>query len=348
MPNDLKIKFRKANESMKVLAFANITFKGMKIPGFKIAKSKFNNELVAYPPSKKIGYNKYQETVGLLPEDKKYITEEIIKEYKIFKLEGKVKVDKMVKKREYFISSIHLNLLFHFYRFHKNEITEIRLWFIARNILDVKGIGFVDIKELAKLADVKIPYLKMICRKSIQFNGLYKNRLYYKSQNKLMRLHKLYISKGKIRQEKITKKFSKLFTSKKTFEGYVCKCYMENDLDKRFNNKITKGRICYQTMADYFNITRRTAISNIMASDSKKSKNIISYPYYRFKNKGEFTNWMIHNMETVINGHRVEDNPFSYYIGRIDKNNYCLIQHLPNIYKFTGFLLVDARTYKGK
>jgi len=123
---------------------------------------------------------------------------------------------------------------------------------------------------------------------------------------------------------------------------------MENDLNKKYKHKITKGRISYQIMADYFGISRRTAISNIKMSDAKYSTNIVPYPTYKFKSKTEFSNWLLHNMDRIINSHRVSDNLSSYYIRKNGKNNYHLIQTLPNIFKFTGFLLVNAITHKGK
>jgi len=349
MTNDIKIKFQKTNENMKVSVFATITFKGIKIPGFKIVESKYSDELIIYLPSKKAGKNKYIETVKLSNEDRNFVTEEIKEEYEKFKLDKKTdKVKREVKKKIFFVTSIRLNLLFHFYRHHKKEITEVRLWFIARNILDVKRGGYVNIKELSKSANIKTAYLKKICRRSNLFGGMDKCRVYYKSQNKLMRMHKLYISKGKIRQEKITKKFSRMFKSKKAFESYISKCYMENDLNKKYKYKITKGRISYQIMADYFGISRGTAISNIGISDAKYSPNIVSYPTYRFKSKKEFSNWLLRNIDRIIDNHRVGDNLNSYYLRKIDRNNYCLTQTLPNIHKFTGFLLVNAMTHKGK
>ncbi len=349
MTDNIKIKIKKANEYTKISAFVTVTLRGVKIPDFKIVESKYDNGVIVYLPSKKTGRNKYTETVKLSNQDKNLVTEEIRKEYEEFKLGKKTdKVKREVKKKTFFITSIRLNLLFHFYRFHKEEITDVRLWFISRNILDTKGGGYVDIKELSKLADIEIAYLRKICRRSNLFGGMDKYRVYYRSQNKLMRMHKLYISKGKIRQEKITKKISRMFKSKKVFEGYISKCYMENDLNKKYGYKITAGRISYQIMADYFGISRRTSISNIKMSNAKYSTNIVSYPNYRFKSKKEFFNWLLHNMDRIINGHRVGNNLNSYYVRKNGKNNYYLIQTLPNIYKFTGFLLVNAMTYKGK
>jgi len=347
MTNDIKIK--KANEHTKVSAFATITLRGVKIPDFKIVESKYDNGIIIYPPSKKIGKNKYIGTIKLLSEDKILVTKEIKREYEKFKLEKKTdRAKKEIKKKLFFISSIRLNLLFHFYRHHKKEITATRLWFIARNILDIKGGGYVDIKELSKLANIEVVYLKKICRGSNLFGGMDKYRVYYRSQNKLMKLHRLYISKGKIRKEKITKKFSRMFKSKKAFESYISKCYMENDLNKKYKFKVTAGKISYQIMADHFGISRRTAISNIKTSNAKYSINIVSYPNYRFKSKKEFSNWLLRNMDKVISVHRISENPHSYYIKKVNNNDYCLIQNLPNIFKFTGFLLVNAKTNKGK
>jgi len=301
MTNDIKIKIKKANEYTKVSAFATVTLRGVKIPDFKIVESKYDNGMIIYPPSKKTGKNKYIETIKLLSEDKRLVTKEIKRKYEKFKIEKKTdKTKQGIKKKIFFISSIRLNLLFHFYRHHKKEVTATRLWFIARNILDIKGGGYVDIKELSKLADIEIVYLRKICRRSNLFGGMDKYRVYYRSQNKLMRLHKLYISKGKIRQEKITKKFSRMFRSKKVFESYISKCYMENDLNKKYKHKITKGRISYQIMADYFGISRGTAISNIKMSDAKYSTNIVSHPTYKFKSKNEFSNWLLNNVDKII------------------------------------------------
>jgi len=203
MTNDIKIKIKKANEYTKVSAFATVVLRGVKIPDFKIVESKYDDGIIIYPPSKKIGKNKYTETVKLSNQDRNLVAEEMKKEYEKFRIEKKTdKTRKEIKKKIFFISSIRLNLLFHFYRHHKKEITEIRLWFIARNVLDVKGGGYVDIRELSKLADIEIVYLRKICRRSNLFGGVDKYRVYYRSQNKLMRMHKLYISKGKITKKK--------------------------------------------------------------------------------------------------------------------------------------------------
>ena len=83
-------------------------------------------------------------------------------------------------------------------------------------------------------------------------------------------------------------------------------------------------------------------------SDAKYSPNIVSYPTYRFKSKKEFSNWLLHNVDKIIDDHRVGDNLSSYYIRKNGKNDYHLIQTLPNIFKFSGFLLVNATTHKGK
>ena len=123
---------------------------------------------------------------------------------------------------------------------------------------------------------------------------------------------------------------------------------MENDLDKKYKYKVTRGRISYCIMADYFQISRNTAISNIKISNSKHDKNIIYYHKYKFKNEKEFRYWLNHNSELVINGYRVSDNFHSYRMKKIDENNYILIQQFPNIFQFTGFSLVSARTFKGK
>ena len=246
---------------------------------------------------------------------------------------GKIMESKIIK--------IHLPILFHFYREHKECITELRIWLIARYILDTNGSGKASFDELKKISNLSSDYLLRICKKTGFFWGIKKEIVYYKSANRIAKKHRINI-KRKIRGDKFTKKFIKQFISKKKFLGFITKAYFEIDLDKKFKNKITKGRIGYQNTANHFNISKLTAITNIKNSNAKVFKNIKEFKNIRFKTKNEFGNWLLNNMESEINGYIISKNPNSYRI-KFDPKGYYLTQQLPNIYKFTGVFLVNTR-----
>ena len=351
----MKITIRKNNgdSNSKIVAIATVEIApGIKVSGFKIFKSKYDNKLIVYLPSRKVGSSKFLDLVKLSNEKECIIKKEIIEKYRELLLkENSKKATRIIPR----IISVRLNILFHYYRHHKNEneMTAIRILFIAKNVVDEKRRGCVDINQLCKATGIQRPYLKKICRRSNLFRGVTSSDIYYSSTKKITRKHRLYFSKGKIRGEKLTKKFIKQFRNKKNFEGYICKCYMENDLDKkyRYKNKLTKGRIGYEMMAEYFKISRRTAISNIKISGAKKIKNVVDYRYKNeliFKSYSKFNNWLLRNMETYIGGHVVGNNPKSYFLKKIGKNRYCLAQNLPLIFKFTGVFLANAGIKRGK
>jgi len=238
-----------------------------------------------------------------------------------------------------------LNIIFHIYRNHKQELTSFRAWFVARYIIDISGTGYAVTEDVCRAVNMKSEHLLRKCKKSCLFSGGTSDRLYYKSLIKLLREHKLP-HKLCIRGEKLTKVFMKQFREKKTFISYITKCYVERDLDPRWKKRITRGRISYQAVADYFKISRKTAITNIKRSIPKRYKNRRRYYHIKFNYKKQLGNWILNNMKTIIDGRRVEDNPNSYQV-EWKNGSYILVQDLPNIYKFTGVFL-ESRRIKGQ
>lgn len=231
-------------------------------------------------------------------------------------------------------------MLFYIYRFEKNKLTELRLWFISRYILDNLGAGSVFVDDLSRLAKLSSRYLLRICSNSVFFIRIKNGNLYYRSVTGLGRIFGL--PKSLIRGEKITKTFTSQFTSNKKMQAYICKVYMELNRDKRFKGKLTKGNTTYQAMANYFRISRKTAITNINNSTAKKYCDSRLFPEIKFANKKEFGKWLTKNMGTRLAGYLVENNPFSYYPKKT-KNGYILAQQLPNRYKFTGLYLLRPK-----
>lgn len=150
------------------------------------------------------------------------------------------------------------------------------------------------------------------------------------------------LNRGKIRGEKITRKLINQLKTKKGFQAFITKCYAECDIDKKYKIKITKGRISYQNIADYFNVSRVTTINNIKQSGAKLYKNIRMYPNIKFKTKSEFYYWLTQNLSNKIGDYVMENNPNSYRLKFIN-GYYILTQEMPNIYKFTGVYLVNER-----
>lgn len=233
-----------------------------------------------------------------------------------------------------YVASVNLSILFHFYKHHKDQLTLLRCWMIA-DCLDINAKGWVDIQTLITYARVSKKYIRKISKHNDSlFRSITADRAYLKSHRKILRNHKLY-KYIKIRNEKINKKFFEQLKTKKRFEGYICKCYMERDLRKTKPKNYTQGRISYEMLAKEFNISRRTAISNLKKSTAKHYPNIRLFKNIRFKNKNEFGSWLINNIDNKINDHRIKENLFAYRMA-LDEKGYYLTRVLPNIYKFTG------------
>lgn len=228
-------------------------------------------------------------------------------------------------------TKILVSLLFHFYKNHKNLMTDLRIWIISRNIAD-NGSGKVLIADVAKIAKIKAEYLKAISKNSPLFHGYWLGNLYYVSAHKICKNHSIT---KKIRRELLNASFINQFKSKKMFEGFITKCYVEQDIDKK-NKGLTKGKISYQMAADGLGISRLTAITNLKKSTAKKIPNTIEYPNITFANKKEFGNWLLKNMSTKIGQYIISKNPKSYKI-KFNGSNYHLVQELPNRYRLTGF-----------
>lgn len=127
-----------------------------------------------------------------------------------------------IKQNKNKVVAIYLSILFHFYRNHKDQITDLRLWFIARHILDETGKGWVSYAELSKTSKLTENYLVRICRKSKFFRQVSRLKIHYLSAYKIAKKHKVSIFK-KIRYEKLTKVFRNQFLTKKKFLGFITK-----------------------------------------------------------------------------------------------------------------------------
>lgn len=239
------------------------------------------------------------------------------------------------------------DLLFYVYKEKKNLMIWLRLWFIARHIVDVEWSWFADIKQLSKYSKLQSSYIARICNQSIFFYSIENNKVNYVSENrvckKLWLIHRLW----RIRGEVYSNKFIKQFESDKLFKGFILKCFVESPGCKRSKFKETKGTIGYWFISSYFNISRTTAINNIKCSLAKPVKNIIVHLDIVFSNKKEFGPWLVNNMQNVVGWIRVSDQPGSFLIKKIKVGKYCLRQQLPNKYKFTGAFLTRTRLYRG-
>lgn len=248
----------------------------------------------------------------------------------------------MQRKTQYFAPLIihtHLNIFFHHYRYHKESLTALRAW-LAGKLLSPKQSGAVSLDELLKMTDIsKYYFLKSVYPKFDFFRGYDGKNVYLTSYSKIKKIHRLKY--GLIRKEKMSKRFIGQFISKAKFGGYILKCYVEKDLRRKLK-RLTWGRISYEMVAEYFKITRRTAISLLKKSTARPLKNIRHLQQTRFKTKKEFSNWLLNNMDKIINGYRVGDYLKSF--GLIETaDDYYLIQRLPNIYRFTGVCLTGKK-----
>jgi hypothetical protein len=229
------------------------------------------------------------------------------------------------------------NILFHYYRKHKNELTAFRLWFISRFIIDCDGSGSISIEQLANVSKLSLDYVRRYCKNSDMFRGTDSNKIYYCSLDSLLKKHHL-TRRLQIRGERNNKPFVRQFQSKKMFIGYIIKCYVERDLSRKKPRNFTCGRISYQNIADYFNISRMTAITNLKIVKVKKFKNIRTFYDITFDNKKEYGYWLLINLGNKIGDYIVENNISSYQLRYIN-GKFVLVQHLPNIFKFTGTFL---------
>ena len=254
------------------------------------------------------------------------------------------------------VKAINLKVLFHFYKHHKKEMIAFRIWFISRHILDNNGVGWVELDKLSKITRLKPYYIKRVCKNSILARNINKNRLYYSSLKTIYRKHRLKAVDSYLRGEKITKKFIKITGNNNSFKGYICKCYAEMDIDRRHRGKITKGRIGHGRIAEFFGVTRKTVITNLILAKAKFYRNEHHYKHIKLDIADRYGNWLLNNMEKRIRSHyinsdsrgyKISKNPFSYFIRRDARGGYYLTQVMPNIYKFTGVYLTRVRSQRG-
>lgn len=236
--------------------------------------------------------------------------------------------------------SIPYYLFFHILSKHKDQILELRLWAIARYILDIQKCGACNMTELARFAKIKPETLLKIIRKSQLFRGFGKHRVYYFSLFKIIQKHQLR-KKTKFRVEYPSHKFLNNFQNQLKFKSYIVKCYFENDLRKKIR-RITNGRISNHIAAKYFNISERTIQRLIRSSGAIVYKNIQEYRSIKvdIKHSSRLGNWLLNHAGEKIDGHEIGRNFRSYFVRYKTLGKYILCQRLPNIYKFTGVRLV--------
>ena len=234
------------------------------------------------------------------------------------------------------VVEIDLSILFHYYKKHKDALTLVRCWAIA-TFMDARYAGYVELEPLLKYAGISKRYLKRVVKKDeCLFRSVSDNRAYLNRIIAIKRTHRL--PNEKIRRERMTKKFFQQFKTKKKFLGYICKCYMEQDLRERKPKNYTQGRISYEALAKSLNISRRTAISNLKNSTAKAYPNIRHFKNVRFANLREFGIWLNSNIDERINGQKVTGNLFGYRTAWDKKGGYYyLTRVMPNVYKFTGY-----------
>ncbi len=88
---------------------------------------------------------------------------------------------------------------------------------------------------------------------------------------------------------------------------------MENDRRKKKPRNYTVGRISQRRAADYFDVSEKTINTNLKNSNAKRYRNEKEFPKFKFNNKPEFCHWLLQNMDTVLDGQRIEENIKSYF-----------------------------------
>ena len=242
---------------------------------------------------------------------------------------------------------IRQNLLFHYLKYHKGEINELRIWYMAR-LLDLNGTGWVEFGKTSKALGLTKKYCYRVCQHSKLFRKINNNKLYCVSLSNILRQHRLSLYRGKYRLENNNALFKKNFKSNRRLRAYIAKCFMENDLDKKLNYKMTKGMIGYNTISRKFGITRDTAIRYIKLSGAKWENNEITYPKYIFSGMKEFGVWQTQNMENKFAGIKMSNQSRSFFLHKVDYELFILKQVLPNRYYFTGVCLLGVRSYRGR
>ena len=240
------------------------------------------------------------------------------------------------------------DLLFEVYKNHKERVNELRLWFIARNIIDQEWIWFVEPKSLSKVSKLKLDSVLRISRKSIFFIKTDKNKIYYVSNNVICKNLGLVFLDWRYRVDRLWPNFIKQLQSLRKFKWFILKCFVESQLDKKTRYKISKWRISYNFLSQYFWISRRSAFYLINLSSAKPMPQIIIHKNIVFKEIKELWPWLLDNMNNYINWIKVSDAVWSFLVAKADKDKYYLRQVLPHRYKFTGVSLARARLYRGR
>jgi len=233
------------------------------------------------------------------------------------------------------------NLLFHFLSKHRDRLLEFRLWIIARYFLDHKKCGACNIEELINFAKIKPGTLIKYARHSKLFIKYENGKIYYVSQYRVAKLHKLRM-KTKFRAELLSNNYLKRFQNQTKFKAYIIKCYFENDPRKKKYRQYTNGRISIYNTAKHFNLSERTIQRLIKTSKAVTKINIKEYPKIKvnIKHKLQFGNWILNHAEDKIDGHNIIENPNSYFVRFVRRGEYRLCQRLPNIFRITGVRVV--------
>jgi hypothetical protein len=328
----------------KLLAIANVSINDTKTIGWKLAR-KYNRELVVYVPSSTRGKT-FTSLVNVDLEVMNQVSQAIISAY-----EDKLAKPKSRCKDPPKIVSMQYNLLRHYYHCHKLELTALRIYIAARNIIDMTSnrYGRVNIDDLCNLTGINKKYLLFHCRKQPQlFNGYGKKFLYYRSLKKVFKDHNINSDKCLIREEKLNPKFLRYLKSNKNLKCYITKATMEKDMGKfGYSN----GRISLAKAAEELFISPKTAFDNIKKSDAIKIKNIIHYPQYRFTSLKDFHIWLEVNQDLVVDktiGDKVGKNPGSYFPMYMGQKYLILARRRPTVYKNTAFRQIKGKLHKKK
>ena len=312
--------------------------------GWKLTKN-LNDQMVVYPPSTKKN-NGYKQVVDVDVATMEQITEEIINAYK-----EKIENPRTRSKDPPQLVSFNYNLMRHFYCGHKKELTGLRIYLVARQIIDLKGenCGRAEVKALCKILKISIKYLRAQCRRCPDlFSGYSQRFVYYRSLRKIIKSHRLDSKKSIIRQEKLNDRLLRFFSANKLFKSYITMAAMEKDVGK-FG--YTKGRISFGKVAEELFISPRTAFSNIKKSRIKKERNIRSYPKYHFLDRKAFYYWIADNKDLVVDPEikeHIGDHLYSYFAKQTKKGDYVLARRLPNFYKITAVSQKKGRRKKSK
>jgi len=87
---------------------------------------------------------------------------------------------------------IDQDIIFGIYKNNKKLVFDLRVWLVARGILDVTGVGRANISDICKIIKIREDYLRRTCNKSPFFRKLNKQDIYYVSDIKIKDKYSLW------------------------------------------------------------------------------------------------------------------------------------------------------------